>query len=275
MKPLTNERPFFYSPEQLDDIAAKLPYAAVAEVEVVEVVQRGGAGSGHFGHEGRPGERGGSAPGEGGGTPTGGGGRSATVLAERRRGHATRIEPGVTRMLSGLASETGGRMHNLDRAVKSYEALASKIERNAESMGITVEQAAADVNDALRYTMVFPTDHFVDEVVAVQDALSEAGWDEWDTTWKNYFAPGDAYDGYNTVLVHRDTGERFELQFHTPQTADTKEQVHVLYDQYRTSTDRDERVELWGRMTAMWREEDKPVGWERLRGLVMSEAAAP
>lgn len=231
-------------------------------------VGRGGPGSGHFGHEGRPGERGGSAPGEGGG-------RSPAMLAERRRAHATRIEPGVTRLLSGLAGETGGRMHNLGRAIKSHESLARKIETNAQAMGISLEEAAADINDALRYTMVFPADHFVDEVAAVQDALAEQGWDQWDTTWRNYFAPGDAYDGYNTVMHNPATGERFELQFHTPQTAEIKEEVHALYDQYRTSTDRAERADLWSEMTSFWTDEGRPIGWERLRGVMMMEPVAP
>jgi hypothetical protein len=244
-------------------------------LRIRSLVHRGGPGSGHFAHEGRPGQRGGSLPGAGGG---GKAEREATriragAVARRYRARALAREPQTTSFVTNMATSHGGGLHQLEFRVKSDESLARKIEQNARDMGISVEEAADDINDVLRYTMTFPREDFVGNVLAVQDDLARAGWEPWDASYKNYFAPGDAYDGYNTVVVNRESGQRFELQFHTPETATMRASAHILYDRYRESTDRTERVRLWNEMSGLWRDEDRPANWERLPGLLMTDEA--
>ncbi len=57
-------------------------------------------------------------------------------------------------------------------------------------------------------------------------------------TWLNTKNP---YKGINIVLS-TDTGYRFELQFHTPQSLETKEKMHVLYEEARRTDTSAERV---------------------------------
>ena len=46
---------------------------------------------------------------------------------------------------------------------------------------------------------------------------------------KNFWGPGDGYQGINSVFISR-TGQRFGLQFHTPESLSMKEEeCHSSY----------------------------------------------
>jgi hypothetical protein len=234
----------------------------------VGISMRGGPGSGHFAHEGRPGERGGSLPGEGG--PQKGAGDAKGVAQATIRASSA-IEPRVTSLMTGLADAHGGRMYQLEFRLKTEESLARKIAAEAHDKGLSPEEAASDIVDVLRYTMVFEREGFVENVLAVQQAMQDAGWEQYDTRWTNYFKPGDAYDGYNTAMFNPETGAKFELQFHTPETAQVKEGAHVIYQRWRETahTDTAERAKMWTEMTAMWSGIQPPEGWDQLPGVIM------
>ena len=112
-------------------------------------------------------------------------------------------------------------MVGLDYRLKTINSLERKIE---QSPGRTI-------NDALRYTMTFDTDSFTANVQKTMDTLKNKEYKLQAMT--NTFRDGAPYKGINSTYLSPD-GELFELQFHTPESFDVKQNVnHILYEQQR------------------------------------------
>jgi hypothetical protein len=80
---------------------------------------------------------------------------------------------------------------------------------------------------------------------------------------KNYWTK-DGYRGVN-VVMKSDTGQKYELQFHTPKSLDVKERVsHPLYEKLRTTTDPEEIAVLEKKIADAWGSVDLPKGIERV-----------
>lgn len=230
---------------------------------------RGGDGSGNFGHSGRPGERGGSAP-QHGEAPD----LHERVVARGEVGHladqllavARKDEPAVTKLLTNLAATYGGEMVGLDYRLKGRDSLMRKIANDAADMDISLEKSADMVTDALRYTMVFDRDNFVEAVQTVQTALAGQGFEMYDHKFRNYLNASD-YRGYNCVFT--DGSGNFELQFHTPDTIRVKHVSHQFYEQIRVLKDGPEKDDLIRSMRALWAEVTPPPNWHTLPGKVI------
>lgn len=194
-------------------------------------------------------------------------------LAEQKVGQAKGVEADYTNMMQSLATAHGGELVGLEYDLKSAASMTRKIRMDMLEKGLTEEEAAAQVTDANRYTMVFDADQFVAKATEVQTGLQEQGWTMYDHKWKNYYQTGDAYDGYNTVMINNETGQLFELQFHTPESIRIKEQSHELYNQFRVlgADQQTERRSLWDRMVKLWDESpsySKPPNWWLLQGVM-------
>jgi hypothetical protein len=275
------------------------------------VVVRGGEGSGHFEHEGRPGKVGGSQPGKEGkgkklaepepraptevpppveegeiegsvvkklsGEDVGFDSeeqfQQVSAIADARVAAAEEIEPDLTMLMGQMATTNDGKLERLEHRLKDAESLTRKIRMDMLEKGLTAEEAEASINDVNRYTMSFPWEGFVERVLAVQEGLAKQGWTMYDHKWKNYFQSGDAYDGYNCVMVNESTGARFEVQFHTPQSIAVQSQSHELFSQFRVlgADQQNERRNLWSRMVSLWEESEdyqRPDNWWVLPGVM-------
>jgi len=259
--------------------------------DVSAFASRGGPGSGHHGHRGRQGEVGGSMPGAGYGAPSAqptmpGFGRQprakrpagtavsgladlepgdSQTVAQYYQSQAEQSEPALTEMMQTLAELSGGNLTGLEHAVKSAESLQNKIERDMLEKGISAQEAASEINDRNRYTLVLNDEAFVENVQRVQAELEKQGWSQYDEKYKNFFASGDNYDGYNTVVIH-ESGQRFELQFHTEDSLRIKEQVHPIYEKFRETRNTADRRVLWQQMADAYATAEQPPGWENLPG---------
>jgi len=211
---------------------------------------KGGKGSGNFNHAGRIGKVGGSSV-------TG-------ITIDSLMQKAKKNEKEITSILK----KTKGKMVGLEHRFKSKESLLRKVTSDVEEKGISQSEALNDINDVLRYTKILPAETFLSDVVSIQNELESADWVQWDTKWKNYFRSGDAYDGYNTVLVNKNNGVRFELQFHTEETINIKNKNHILYEQFRIEKNHNVRKELFLRMQNNWKNYDKPKNWQNLPGVI-------
>ena len=61
---------------------------------------------------------------------------------------------------------------------------------------------------------------------------------------KNFWGPGDGYQGINSVFVYN--GIPFELQFHTPESFATKElECHPSYERFLTTDDSRKAIQYW------------------------------
>jgi hypothetical protein len=189
------------------------------------------------------------------------------------RQEAVDDEPALTSMMEELAKKFGGKLKGLEFRIKTGESLAEKIVRGMVQKGLTLEEAKyQSTYDSNRYTIALDPKTMVDDALQLQSDLAQRGWTEYDHKWTNYYRAGDAYDGYNMVFIHGKTGKRFELQLHTPESYEIKNKVWPDYKLMRSpATPEEKRASLFQRMVAEWKNYTKPVGWEKLPGVVKSE----
>lgn len=169
-------------------------------------------------------------------------------VAETLIADAAEREPAVTSDMQDVARTLGGRMEGLEFRVKSPESLSRKINDKMRE-GLTREQAASSIKDALRYTMEFSDEDYTEHTIAALTELEQRGYEIVEI--KNYWQPGDTYSGINTVL--RDGDTQLELQFHTPESWSTKMGAHEMYQQYRAAdAPPDRKRELYDSMAGQW-----------------------
>lgn len=142
---------------------------------------------------------------------------------------ARQFEQQVTPALRRAAQAHGGTLQGFDARVKGWDSLFKKIEAYMARSSVDAATAAGAVNDALRYTVEFPTDSYAEGIGAVLSGLASAGFHPKQGGFKNYWLQGDPYQGINVAMT---TPSRFpwELQFHTVESYAHKKAIHPLYD---------------------------------------------
>lgn len=169
----------------------------------------------------------------------------AAILADR----AAAAEKIVTPILEGLLVGDTAQLLGFDFRLKSEERMAQKLaEKHAE--GLDDEAAINAIADPLRYTIGDVAERYPDTTRSAIDTLQQQGFTLVKEP-KNFWERGDAYSGINTQWRTPD-GQRFELQFHTPESFDTVQAIHKDYETYRTSTDPQLRAQLWDSMVQAW-----------------------
>jgi hypothetical protein len=157
-----------------------------------------------------------------------------------------RAEASVT----GFIEETlrdeggGGSLMGLEHRRKGDERLKEKIaEKIAHEPNRTPSEAIREINDAVRYTFCFEPASYSDGYRSVKHNLETHDYRM--VYSKNHWRTDPEYKGINTRWVTSE-GQRFEVQFHTPESYHAKHQVtHWAYERSRNPlTGRTERREL-------------------------------
>lgn len=184
-------------------------------------------------------------------------GRAAEALASR----AKQAEKQFTPMLRGLVRSAGGRMEGLKYRFKEVKSLTRKIHDKAKERGLSIEESAERISDALRYTSTTKPKDYTRHVRSTIQSLKKEGYKmlELETHWQR----GDAYNGVHAIFQHPN-GTKIEVQFHTPQSFRAKMKNHTLYERFRTSNDPAERKRLTEEMTAVADAAEVPPGALRL-----------
>ena len=93
------------------------------------------------------------------------------------------------------------------------------------------EQAVSRVPDAIRYTFQYREAHYAQGVWADIERLKDHGFElqKLRNSWSD-----DQYKGINSQWIDRDTGQRFEVQFHTRISFEAKQLTHDAYERLRT-----------------------------------------
>ena len=147
---------------------------------------------------------------------------------------ASHAEPAATRAMHELADKHGGKLVGLDYRLKSVESLTRKIADDAKKDFKSVAEAARNISDSVRYTMVSDPKEYAAQARAVTEDLRSRGFD---VTVKNYWQEGSNYKGVNVALVDH-SGQKIELQFHTAESFAMKESTnHPIYEEYRKLDD--------------------------------------
>ena len=183
-------------------------------------------------------------------------------------------EPAITTMLTEITRDfAGARMHGLDFKFKGLPSLVRKVRAKWKQEGAKrgIVDLLAEQNDCLRYTMVFPDAVYVQGVEATLDTLEKSTSPRLRRLGlKNFWRPDVAdreYLGlhatFECLIDDRDdaervvgngttlkgewtNGTRFEVQWHTEDTIQTKEeQCHLIYEKFRTDLDVDHKTQYW------------------------------
>ncbi|WP_425513147.1 XopAD/skwp family type III secretion system effector [Xanthomonas fragariae] len=147
--------------------------------------------------------------------------------AEALRTRAGEMEPVITKMLIGAAKLHGGHLEGMGHKFKSPGSLAEKFRQQIALKHKTLEEAAACINDALRYSVVLEPQHFTVGLRGVLASLDNQGHVR--VKLLNLFTRHrQAFKAVN-VTLRSPEGALWEIQFHTPDTFKLKEEFHDLY----------------------------------------------
>ena len=99
------------------------------------------------------------------------------------------------------------------------------------TLAVSPEQAVSLVPDAIRYTFQYQEARYTQGVLTDIARLKDQGF-ELDKL-KNYWSD-DQYKGINSQWIEPDTGQRFEVQFHTRISFEAKQLTHGAYERLRS-----------------------------------------
>ncbi|PSJ28772.1 hypothetical protein B7P34_10805 [Streptosporangium nondiastaticum] len=152
------------------------------------------------------------------------------VITERwKRAEAAR--EGMDAMMKGIQQETaqshGSKLEGLEYSLKDVDSFRRKAASAAEDKGFPVEKTAQSIHDLNRYTLTFEPGAYTEGVDRTYERLREAGYEPISekNTWED-----PVYKGVNTSWQHTQSEEKFELQFHTPDSFKAKMENHELYE---------------------------------------------
>ncbi len=164
------------------------------------------------------------------------------------------IEPAVTENLAEVASRREARLVDLATKFKTEDSIIRKMEQaRAYNPDISDRRLKRRVFDALRYTMVCPAERYSRTVKSALTELREKGYEFEKRDIRNYWPKHELYKGINVTLRVGGTGDVFELQFHTDESWEAKNQAHPLYEESRLQeTPEARREELERQMIAVF-----------------------
>jgi hypothetical protein len=153
----------------------------------------------------------------------------------------TVITPAMRRI---EAEDPGRQLAGFDHRLKGEERLKEKVaERLQLRPELSPSQVLSAVPDAVRFTFVYPQERYADGVGADVRRLRAEGFELAEplkNTWAN-----EQYKGINSRWRDSDSGQVFELQFHTRASFEAKQLTHPAYERIRNpETSDDERAEL-------------------------------
>lgn len=142
----------------------------------------------------------------------------------------------ITRSVEDASNSAGGELHGLEHRLKTVDSIERKINKKVDEKDMSVSDAAASIKDALRYTVIAPTDNFVEMYKGFKDSMAQQGYVE--TSCDNYFDKFNKGEVKHKAIQSNfaDTdGYEFEVQFHTPESQDAKDKKLPLYEERRSS----------------------------------------
>lgn len=163
----------------------------------------------------------------GGGTGSNDAAAAANALHAEAAKHANEITGDVQ-----AALPEGAELVGLANRVKTPQSLARKIQTDSDRDGISVDAAASKISDSVRFTQTSSPDRMAADANQTLNGLRNSGYEvsRVKNTWQN--DQNNPYQGVNVKLTHP-SGLQVEMQFHTPESLEVKNEIHVLYDKQR------------------------------------------
>jgi len=123
------------------------------------------------------------------------------------------------------------RLVGFEDRMKGRDRIKEKVCAITESLDRTTEQAVFLIPDTLRYTLQYQEAHYTQGVWVDIGRLNEQGFVL--QKLRNYWSD-DNYNGINSQWIEPDSGQRFEVQFHTSISFEAKQLTHLAYERLRT-----------------------------------------
>jgi len=154
---------------------------------------------------------------------------------EATKAHADLADEADRHILPALrrieAADPDRQLAGLEHMVKGENRLKEKMADFLRAPGVTVRDALDEVPDAVRFTLRYSAERYSDGVLTDVGRMKSEGFDL--IKLKNLWHT-DQYKGINSQWCIPETGTRFEMQFHTPESLDAKELTHAAYERIRS-----------------------------------------
>lgn len=157
----------------------------------------------------------------------------ATKLANEIHSTAKKKEPKITKAITSAAKSCQAKMYGLEHRLKTKESILRKIKTDSVEKDISLAEAA-QIKDAVRYTVISNENNFVNNYKYIKNFLEEKGYKE--SRCKNYFELYKQgmvkHKSVQSVFKDKD-GYPFEVQFQTPASQKAKDLKVPIYEERR------------------------------------------
>lgn len=123
------------------------------------------------------------------------------------------------------------RLVGFEQRLKGYDRIKEKVYNGIKLLKHSPEEAVSLVPDAIRYTFQYRESRYTQGVWTDIERLKGKGFKL--DKLKNYWSD-DQYKGINSTWIEPDTGQRFEVQFHTRISFEAKQLTHTSYERIRS-----------------------------------------
>jgi hypothetical protein len=156
---------------------------------------------------------------------------NARVEAECDR-IAAREEERISPAMRAIESQDPDRhLIGFDHRLKGRDRIKEKVYDKMEEFHYSAEEAVSLVSDTIRFTYQYRESGYTQGVWTDIERLKSEGFKL--HTLKNSWS-GEEYKGINSQWIEPDTGQRFEVQFHTRISFEAKQLTHDAYERIRT-----------------------------------------
>ena len=145
---------------------------------------------------------------------------------------ADREQEKITPALRAVESQDPDRqLIGLEDCLKGRDRIKEKVYDGIQFLKRSPEEAVSHVRDAIRYTFQYQETRYTQGVLADIARLKDQGFelDKLKNSWSD-----DHYKGINSQWTEPDTGQRFEVQFHTRISFEAKQLTHGAYERLRS-----------------------------------------
>jgi len=157
-------------------------------------------------------------------------------VAEKLFSDAEKKSKKITKDVENAAKKAGGEIHGLENQLKTKESIERKLNKKINEKDMDITEAANSIKDTVRYTVIAPTDKFVNMYYEFKADMANKGYSE--TSCDNYFdkfSRGEVKHKAVQSNFADEDGYEFEVQFHTPESQDAKDKKLPLYNERRAT----------------------------------------
>ena len=157
---------------------------------------------------------------------------------------AEREQEKITPALRAIESQDPDRhLIGFDNRLKGRDRIKEKVHDADKLLRRSPEEAVSLVPDAIRYTFQYQAAHYTQGVWMDIERLKDQGFElqKLRNSWSE-----EQYKGINSQWIERDTGQRFEVQFHTRISFEAKQLTHDAYEATSQSAGRYVRGDCTG-----------------------------